>query len=203
MNETKIRLSEQEMQMVVNAELILTKNRIIEKAGLLLSSLQHSFHQVIPNKETGLPDEVLNTSAKISRGENYEGLPYLILDYPRYFTKPDIFAIRTMFWWGHFFSITLHLSGKYKDNFIPKIVNAYSLLKDAGFQVSAGDEEWVHHFERNNYLPLSLVSEAEFYQIMKEGSFLKLAKKYSLSDWPLVAEKLERDFILLTGVCSR
>ena len=41
MNETKIRLSEQEMQMVVNAELILTKNRIIEKEGLLLSSLQH------------------------------------------------------------------------------------------------------------------------------------------------------------------
>ena len=108
-----------------------------------------------------------------------------------------------MFWWGHFFSITLHLSGKYKDNFIPKIVNAYSILKDAEFQVSAGEEEWVHHFEKNNYLPLSSVSEAEFYQIMKEGSFLKLAKKYPLSDWPLVAEKLERDFKLLTGVCSR
>ncbi len=203
MNETKIRLSEQEMQMVMNAELILTKNRIIEKAGLLLSGLQHSFHEIIINKETGLPDEVLKTSAKISRGENYEGLPYLILDYPRYFTKPDIFAIRTMFWWGHFFSITLHLAGNYKNSFLPKIENAYSLLKDAEFQVSAGEDEWVHHFENNNYLPLKSVSVTDFYLIMQEGSFFKMAKKYPLSDWPVVAEQLERDFKLLTGVCSR
>ena len=203
MNETKIRLSEQEMQMVVNAELILTKNRIIEKAGLLLSSLQHSFHQGIINKDSGLPDEILNTSAKISRGENYEGLPYLILDYPRYFIKPDIFAVRTMFWWGHFFSITLHLAGKYKDLYVPKIENAFSLLKDAEFQVSAGEDEWVHYFEKNNYLPLKSLSETDFNVKMQEGSFLKLAKKYPLSEWPVVAEKLERDFTLLTGVCSR
>lgn len=203
MNETKIRLSEQEMQMVVNAELILTKNRIIEKAGLLLSNLQHSFHEVIVSKETRLPVEILKTSAKISRGENYEGLPYLMLDYPRYFTKPDIFAIRTMFWWGHFFSITLHLSGKYKDNFIPGIKNAYSILKAAEFQISAGEDEWIHHFEKNNYLPLLTVSEPGFNQLMQKGSFLKLAKKYPLGDWPVVTEKLENDFKLLTGVCSR
>ena len=42
-------------------------------------------------------------SGKISRGENYRGLPYLILDYPAYFSQKDIFAFRTMFWWGHFF----------------------------------------------------------------------------------------------------
>ena len=32
---------------------------------------------------------------------------------PAVFSKENIFAIRTMFWWGNFFSISLHVSGKY------------------------------------------------------------------------------------------
>lgn len=203
MDETKISLSEQEMQMVANAELILTKNRIIEKAGFLLSGIQHAYHQILFNTKTGLPAEILNTNAKISRGENYEGLPYLILDYPRYFTKPDIFAIRTMFWWGHFFSITLHLAGKYKNGLKQQIDKSYNLLKEAEFQVSTSEDEWVHHFEGNNYQPLLTTSEQTFNQITMEGSFLKLAKKYPLSDWPVLATKLEKDFITLTRACTR
>jgi len=34
---------------------------------------------------------------KISKGENYEGLPWVILDFPRYFDKENVFAIRCFF----------------------------------------------------------------------------------------------------------
>ena len=67
----------------------------------------------------------LNSSPKISKGENYKGLPWLVLDYPRYFNKEDIFAIRTLFWWGNFFSITLHISGKYKMRYEKKIIDSF------------------------------------------------------------------------------
>jgi hypothetical protein len=61
-------------------------------------------------------------NGKISRGENYQLLPYIILDYPSYFSRNNIFAVRTMFWWGNFFSITLHLSGDHKINLLITIL---------------------------------------------------------------------------------
>ncbi len=35
-----------------------------------------------------------------------------MLDYPRAFGRDSIFACRTFFWWGRFFSLTLHLAGR-------------------------------------------------------------------------------------------
>ena len=54
-------------------------------------------------------------SPKISKGENYRGLPYVMLDYPRLFGREEVLAIRTFFWWGHGFSVTLHLKGGYRE----------------------------------------------------------------------------------------
>jgi len=202
MNETKISLSEQEMKMVEDADLILTKNRVIEKAGWLLADLQQVYYMVLQNKEINLPDEIRKSSPKISKGEYYEGLPYLILDYPRYFTRPDIFAIRTMFWWGNFFSITLHLSGIYKNKFIHQIKNDLSILKKNDFHISTGENEWAHHFEKNNYLHLQMMDENFIEQKLNEGSFIKLAKKYPINTWHRVSKMFEKDFRLLTKICS-
>src|SRR5690606_4174551 len=164
MNETKISLSEQELKMVEDAGIILTKNRIIEKAGLLLAELQQDYYTVLQKPGINLPGEIQQSSPKISRGEDYEGLPYLILDYPRYFTRQDIFAIRTMFWCGHFFSITLHLSVHYKINFANQVKNATGILKENEIHISTGENEWSHHFEKNNYLQLQMMDEVSFDQ---------------------------------------
>ena len=64
----------------------------------------------------------------------------------------DIFAIRTMFWWGNFFSITLHLSGIYKTMFAQKIIACYELLKETDFFICVHEEQWQHHFEKDNYI---------------------------------------------------
>src|SRR5687767_11488510 len=119
MNETKIQFSNSEAEMMYNAEIILTKNRILEKVRLLFESLQEEFvgfSSRQPNQQA-----LFDIPPKISKGENYEGLPYLILDYPRFFKPDNIFAVRTMFWWGNFFSTTLHLSGLQKASFSPSI----------------------------------------------------------------------------------
>ena len=115
MDIAKIRLSPEEEALVATTDWILTKNNVLQKIKQLLLALQ-SRQQDLLLPFNSLPEEVLKSSPKISRGENYKGLPWLVLDYPRYFNKADVFAIRTLFWWGNFFSITLHLSGSYKAN---------------------------------------------------------------------------------------
>src|SRR6478672_2018750 len=105
---TKIQLSDVEMDLVNNTGWILTKHDIIKKVYVLFGELSESMHKELASFEKYLPAEVFLKSAKITRGENYKMLPYVILDYPAFFDRDHIFAVRTMFWWGNFFSITLH-----------------------------------------------------------------------------------------------
>jgi hypothetical protein len=190
MNAAKIRLSADESELVQNAEWILTKNAILQKVKLLLEDLQGSFLQEI-KKNTHLPEEVAMTSPKISKGENYRGLPYLVLDLPRYFNKKDIFAIRTMFWWGNSFSITLQLSGKYKDQFAESVINKLELLGKNDFYYCVNGNQWEHHFENDNYIPLYGNNLQEAINIIQHKEFLKLAYKIPLTRWDDARELLE------------
>ena len=120
---------------------------------------------------------------KISKGENYKGLPYLVLDHPRYFEKDNNFAIRSLFWWGNFFSITLHLSGNYKKMYESKIYTSFMLLKEEDFFICISPDQWEHHFEINNYLPLDEIDNAQFKKYISDKEFIKLAKKIPLLQW--------------------
>ena len=190
MNPAKIRLSQSEMQLVTNAELILTKNAILKKVNQLLGNLQIKQQQYVSLHAKQLPEKVAGTIHKISKGEKYHGLPYLILDYPRLFEHENIFAVRTMFWWGHFFSVTLHLSGIYKKEAVEKLIASYHTLCEKGFYCFMNEDQWEHHFESENYRLVSDLSRNEFERSVREKNFIKIVSKIPLQQWEVAEEKL-------------
>jgi hypothetical protein len=194
MDTTKIRLSPEEASLVTKADWILTKNGIIEKAKQLLAALQREQQSILASVKEQLPVEITGTSPKISKGENYKGLPYLVLDYPRYFNKKDVCAIRTLFWWGNFFSTTLHLSGDCKNRYIQNINASFEFLKNNDFSICINTDEWEHHFEITNYLPLHALNAMAFQEITMQGAFIKLSKKISLTEWDEAGENLLETF---------
>lgn len=183
MNAAKIRLSQKEMEMVINADIILTKNAIQQKINQLLVNLQAGQQQYLQSCNQKIPDQIKQSSPKISRGENYNGLPYLVLDFPRVFTPSAICAIRTMFWWGNFFSCTLHLSGEYKKANEEKILAAFEMLQQQEFYCCNNEYEWEHHFETSNYSYLAGIQKNIFEDIIRNKSFIKLANKIPLEKW--------------------
>lgn len=190
MDKAKLRLSAKEAELVANADWILTKNHILQKVKWLLEDLQSQQQQFLLSHSPVIPSEVLAVSPKISRGENYKGLPYLVLDQPRYFGKDDHFAIRSMFWWGNFFSITLHLSGHYKKMYERKIEAAFNALKENSFFIGVSNEQWEHHFEADNYLPLTGMTERDLKTTIADKDFIKLAKRFSFEQWDNAEEML-------------
>ena len=186
--------------MIANADWILTKNGIIKKTIALLDAIKDQQHLHLEKNRNHFPPEVLEKLPKISKGENYQGLPYLILDYPRVFDKKNILAIRTFFWWGKFFSTTLHLSGHYKKQYEENMLAAFTMLKKEEFSVCINDEEWEHHFEATNYLKLQKCRKNDFKKIISNSSFVKLAKKNSLQNWNDAPRLLVRDFKKLTEI---
>lgn len=183
MNAAKIQLSAEELSLVQNAGWLLTKNTIIEKVYALFGDIAHGVRGQCTATPCFLPPAVLEPSPKISKGENYKGLPWVMLDYPRFFNRQDTFAIRTMFWWGHFFSVTLHLKGVYKEKYQQQLLNNLPLLKTHPFYLCISGEEWRHEFEEDNYTPLTQLNSSDVERILLANNFCKLSAKISLPQW--------------------
>ncbi|MGQ0739318.1 MAG: hypothetical protein ACT4OJ_09685 [Bacteroidota bacterium] len=194
MDKAKVRLSKEEMELASHADWILTKNSILQKTKELLGLLQTGYAEIITSYAGKLPDEILTASPKISKGENYRGLPYLVLDYPGYFTQKNVFAVRTMFWWGNFLSITLHLSGSSKKKYEKKIAAAFPVLAKNNFYSCVSDDPWQHHFENDNYRPVAELSRIDFEKSISGQSFIKLAVKLDLQQWNESSPRLEKHF---------
>lgn len=195
MNQAKIRLSSTEMELVKNADWILTKNRIIQKVKDLFGGLRFLQEETLYESLEGVvPEEVLASACKITAGEQYRGLPWVVLDHPRYFSKTDIMAIRTLFWWGRSFSVTLHLSGSFKKRFEQKIITQYHKLTATGnpaageltaseYYICINHTEWEHHFEADNYKAVTACSHEEWETIISGRSFIKMSKRIPLDAW--------------------
>jgi hypothetical protein len=197
MQETKIQLLPFEIELVSDTAFILTKNAILKKINFFLSSIEERQKEILKNHPDVLPVEIVNNSSKISRGENYKGLPWLVLDHPRYFEKNNVIAIRTMFWWGNFFSVTLQLSGKTKEQFQEKILQNISMLHLQDFCICINENEWEHHFGSENYKKLNELTKAEIEKIIINKPFLKLAISFPVHQFDKMEENLYRSFELL------
>jgi hypothetical protein len=189
---TKIQLSTLETELMQNKEWILTKRSIIEKISQLFGNMHHVYKEILQNENlpVGLfPEDKLG---KISKGENYLGLPYVILDYPAVFNKENICAIRTMFWWGNFFSISLQLAGK-KLLAHKSFSKSFFYLKEKNFFICINEDQWEHNFDPTNF-----INATEFKAINKkqifERNFLKISKKIALNSWDDTPEFLGKTF---------
>ena len=193
-DKAKIRLSAFEIELVTNTEWIFAKQLIIEKVYHLFGRLNEDFKKIIGEEKNFFIPELQKKNGKISKGENYKGLPYIILDYPALFSKENIFAVRTLFWWGNYFSISLHLSGKYLQH-LRQSQSVFSFLQDNDFSVCINENEWQHDFEESNYVNISKLNLEEINKIF-EKPFFKIAQKIDLQEWDKVA-------IFLTGIFKK
>ncbi|MDO9374597.1 MAG: hypothetical protein Q7T76_09270 [Ferruginibacter sp.] len=198
--ETKITLSPKELDLVCNTDWILTKQAIIAKVYDLFGMSAEKMTQMIKAGNTSISSQLGEVSPKIARGENYQQLPYVILDYPRIFGKENTLAIRTMFWWGNFFSVTLQLSGSYKARSTAHIIARFHELRQRNYWICIHPDPWQHHFEEDNYVQLGKLKQEEFADILQRNPFLKMAIKWPLSDWSAVPTFIEESFKEMIGL---
>jgi hypothetical protein len=199
-DESKLMLSAEELQMVTDTSFILTKHKIMDKANMLLGNLAEVVKAGVLKNNNDLPAAVMASTPKITKGENYLQLPYLILDYPRCFDKENVFAIRTMFWWGNFFSCTLHLSGSYKTMFLQTVQNNIAALQKNNFYICINKDEWQHHFKNDNYVLLDTLSTEEINAVICKHHFVKVAAKVELHQWQDAPVLLEKSFTAMMGL---
>jgi len=196
MSNAKVRLSSKEQELVINADLILTKNAVIQKLYTFFGQISEQFQLIIQQNPVFVNEPACAIAPKISRGENYEGLPWVMLDYPRYFNGNDVFAVRCFFWWGNQISITLQLSGKFQ-TFYCNAIQQYFQLRNGNphptheWYIGINLEDaWQHHFRTDNYRRVVEFNPA----LIPQLPYIKLAKKIPLDEWDDIDFFLQQTF---------
>ncbi len=207
MKAANLQLSPEEMRLVMEPGWILTKNSIIKKVVGLFAGLSEDYRAALEGPASASAATAPNPAAmavvagsplgspKISKGENYQGLPYVMLDYPRLFGREDVLAIRTFFWWGHSFSVTVHLKGTHRDHYLPVLQQRWAELAAAGFHVGISEDEWRHEHAPETYRPVVSAKD-----LTGSSSFLKLSAACGLDRWEEAHEVLLGLFRVLVDV---
>ena len=174
-------------------ELISNKS-LIEQKQAAIANMVNRFHQLAATLTQELQKENLWSEnlfggrfSKVTKGENFHGFPFVVLDTPQLGGGEIKVALRTLFWWGHHFSCQFIAI---KENI--SIDNNY-LYELAGFntKIYTGEDIWEQNLLSPFFKPIEAHTAAK--------NFLKLGMIIPLSDF----EKVEEKAVAFYSCCLR
>jgi hypothetical protein len=174
-------LSQKELEYLQNTDFLLTKSQITQKLTAALGQVQGNLKKFILDNHLILPQTLDYQVGKISKGEKYRDLPYLVLDFPKLFKPKQIWAFRTMVWWGNFASCTLHLQGEIWQNYQAHFSQNCQILHHQGVYLGINAEPWEYHFEKDNYIMWDDLNDFERLEIIKNHPFLKISRQLPIA----------------------
>ncbi len=198
----EINFTKNELKYLADTDFLLTGHIIKQKINGLFKAVAQELKEELDTGKYNLDPRLIRLSPKISKGENYRGLPWIVLDYPKKFQKEDTFSFRVIFWWGNFFSYSLHLEGTAMTNALPKLNHYWSKMKTEDVYVCVSSTPWEYHFESTNYIRSNKITFDQFKDLARNNAFIKISRKTTLSEWPhLINQTIKsfRSFMLFTG----
>ena len=174
--------SEKELRLVKHVELFQCKPAILKKAENRFLALQRGLEKEIIPLSPNLPKSLDLVKNQIARGENHNGFPFLSLDYPQNFSKTEMFAMRTLFWWGHYLGYSLILKGERLAIYSERLSENCKTepFQDIFFCLAPNPWEW--ELNEKNYSLVSKVNAEEFQKTILELGYLKLMRVVTVTD---------------------
>ncbi|OJJ23087.1 hypothetical protein BKI52_01690 [marine bacterium AO1-C] len=173
--------SQKELNYLQDTDFLLTKHQINEKLMQLLEQTRQEIKQELAQLDFNFPAEIDIQNGKISKGEQYRQLPYWVLDYPRKYTQNDIFAFRTMIWWGHEISCTLILAEESWEKHHPIVLHNLLKQPQEDWYIGVNNTPWEYHFEEDNYQKLTDFESVNLTAELNKRRFFKISHQLDLN----------------------
>ena len=146
-----------------------------------------------------LPPEAIASSPRISRGENYKGLPWMVLDYPRVFEKESVAAFRTLVRFGDAVHCTFHLSGRFLEEYRKCSLENPDRLRKSKLMICIHQDPWLQHISADSFVDPVQISPDE----IKEMKFFKPGATLALSEWETLPAKVTDVFTRSSLILKR
>ncbi|MBC8173108.1 MAG: hypothetical protein H7X71_04305 [Chitinophagales bacterium] len=174
--------SHREKQLLYDTEIFLLKRSATEKLYSVFGNMVTALKDTAIHKQFPFPAGIDSTTGKISKGENYLGYPYVVLDFPKLFGKENIFCYRSMFWFGHYFSFSLLLGGHALKHFEEAFFRNSSAFNGHEIYFSVFKDPWGHAVSDPYYVLIDTLKKDKIIQHIEENNYLKLTYRNMFSD---------------------
>ena len=172
MRKSTNKLTKQVLNFASSKEYPLTKHRIMKTMTFLFDELGHRLSDQFNNF-----DYLTGSDYKITKGENYNFMPYVVLDFPKMIGHKFPIVCRTIFWWGHYFTANLIIDTELID--VTIFYKNKSTLKKT--YVLIGENLWDNNLQSGNYILINKLSIADLTILIENRNYLRLSHKIKLS----------------------
>jgi len=169
------RFTPDEMRMICDTDFFPAKAEIIQKFHEEFMKLRDQLR--VEFKKTLLSLAPTGTdfeTGQLVKGERFHDFPYVYLDFPKFFSKEEMFTFRSFFWWGHSLIFCWFLSGTRLDQYQKSLRACYATLSHEGVFLSTADTPWEWGLEKPHAVFLDQIGKEHLEEILAERSFLKL-----------------------------
>jgi hypothetical protein len=177
--------SNEEWGFLINSSPMRLKPGILQKIEKSLSEV----HEALKDAKVDYSDifpawaDGNNISGKIYRGENYLGMPWIALDYPRNYGQNTSLAFRVLVLWGDGIYTSMLSEG-----------NAEVTMKNGDFEIRSknktyyvdSDNRWIQHISETECAELNQTEQAISHR--NTHGFTRLFQRIEFDQWPKFKE---------------
>ncbi len=174
--------SPHEMEMLTHVEVFQHKPGIMKKGEDYLKALEQAMVKELAGNESCFPAGTKLQSGQLVRGENHKGFPYLSLDIPQKFSKTEMFAYRTLFWWGHYLGFSLILKGEKLPDYVDRLLAHKNDPMLAGVYLAAAPTPWEWNPSNDNFKQVRTTPGEELKSIVESIEYIKLCRFFPFED---------------------
>ncbi len=176
MSHPQIQWNNEELEAVQITRLFEMKGDILRKVWKHFELLRDALRDEISSDSLLAPKEIDIRKGQVAKGENHLSLPFVYLDFPKYFSRSEKCTFRTFFWWGKYMVYALILEGALLPQYKKKIIEQFSILSEASFHLSIAQDPW----EWRRGLPYTLSfdhqNREKLIKILNNLTFVKLER---------------------------
>ena len=192
---TGIDWSTEELEALQTTRLFQIKGTIIKKVWSHFESLRDALREEVGSEPLLAPSEIDLHKGQVAKGENHLLLPFVYLDFPKYFSHDEKCTYRTFFWGGNYVVYALILEGSYLADYKIRIKRHYDRLAQGSIHLAITPDPWEWRRGTPYTLPLTPENQKIVEAVLEERSSLKLERFLDLN-----APSFREGNLLMEGV---
>lgn len=121
-------------------------------------------------------------ASQFVKGEHLENFPYQYVDFPRFYTRENKFAFRSLIWWGHHMVFALIVEGPLVKQYRRNLFNRYSEVADHHLCLCLSPSLWEWKMGPGLTLPITHSRRSEIAATLDHRTFFKIARFFPMHD---------------------
>ncbi len=170
-------LNEKQKSFIADPASFVLKNQVDDQVNKLLYSFQQALALFIKESKLTLPSKLGKTPFKVNKGNNHKGYPFQVIDYPASLGQEHAFSFRSVIWYANFFSFSLILKGKPKENYQQNLRH----LVNKDFMLTTHENIWETHISEDMIMRIQEENLDEVLRVYAANESIKIFKSYNLN----------------------